>query len=208
MAQFKSTTFGKISGRYGEALATQLKTTGKNYLRVASVPSNPRTNKQVVHRGKFGFINRVMLPFYPVFKITFGGNPGIRTGITYAFKNAIIGEYPDFELDYSQLLFTNGGLYQSGLVTAVKTANTGIKMNWDYSDLAGTNSNDLVNFIFFNQDANQAMITQGDVERNVATATVEMPAIWIGGNIHCWMFFTSPDGKQNSTSQYISNILL
>src|SRR5665647_2482017 len=81
MAQFKSTTFGKISGKYGEALATQSKTTGKNYLRVSSVPSNPRTPKQVEHRGKFGYINRVMRSFYPVLKVTFGGNTGIRQGI-------------------------------------------------------------------------------------------------------------------------------
>lgn len=51
MATFMSLTFDKISSKYGDALATQLKATGKNYLRVASVPTNSRTDKQVVHRA-------------------------------------------------------------------------------------------------------------------------------------------------------------
>ena len=51
MATFKSLTFGKISGKYGDALATQSKATGKNYLRAASEPTNPRTDKQVAHRA-------------------------------------------------------------------------------------------------------------------------------------------------------------
>jgi len=208
MATFKSTTFGKISGKYGEALATKSKTTGKNYLRVASVPSNPRTPKQVEHRSKFGYINRVMRSFYPVFKITYGGNVGIRFGINIAFKNAILGEYPDFSLDYSQLLFTDGGLYQTNQVSAQKSDNNSIKIVWDYFDMAGNSSGDLANFIFFNEDTDQAVLKQAVVNREAATAIVELPAIWAGGKIHCWMYFCSQDGIANSISQYIDMIQL
>lgn len=208
MAQFKSTTFGKISGKYGEALATKSKTTGKNYLRVASVPSNPRTDKQVAHRGKFGYINRVMRSFYPVFKTTFGGNVGIRLGINKAFKDAVHGEFPDFQLDYSKLLFTEGGLYQSNLVTAAKSEGNSVTIDWDYSDMAGNNPDDLVNIIIFNEVADQAILKQAIGERELATITVELPAIWAGGKIHFWMYFTSPDGATNSISQYIDMIQL
>lgn len=208
MATFKSTTFGKISGKYGEALATKSKTTGKNYLRVASVPSNPRTPKQVEHRGKFGYINRVMRSFYPVFKITFGGNAGIRYGINIAFKNAILGEYPDFSLDYAQLVFTDGALYQTGSATSEKSGSNSVKIDWDYSDMAGNNSTDLVNLIFFNEAADQAILKLAVVNRELATTTIELPAIWTGGKIHCWIYFTSPDNITNSTSQYIDMIQL
>ncbi len=208
MATFKSTTFGKISGKYGEALATQSKTTGKNYLRVASAPSNPRTLKQVEHRGKFGFVNRVMRSFYPVFKVTFGGNTGIRYGINLAFKNAILGEYPDFLLDYTQLIFTDGGLYQAGSVNAQKSGANSVKVDWDYSDMAGNNSTDLTNLIFYNEDTDQAILKQTLVARETITQTVELPAIWAGGKIHCWIYFTAPNGITNSISQYVDRIQL
>ncbi len=208
MATFKSTTFGKISGKYGEALATKSKITGKNYLRPVSEPSNPRTPKQVEHRGKFGYINRAMRSFYPVFKITFGGNVGIRFGINIAFMNAIQGEYPDFSLDYTQLLFTDGALYRTNKATAQKSGVSSVKIDWDYSVMAGNNSADLVNLIFFNEDEDQAILEQAIVNREAATVKVELPAIWAGGKIHCWMYFCTPDGVTNSTSQYIEMVQL
>jgi len=69
------------------------------YLRAASVPTNPRTDKQVAHRAKFGFINSVLRPFYSIFKANFGGNKGIRYAINMAFKDAIVGVYPDFSIE-------------------------------------------------------------------------------------------------------------
>jgi len=206
MAQFKSTTFGKISGKFGEALATKSKTTGKNYLRVASVPFNPRTHKQVEHRGKFGYINHVMRSFYPVFKVTFGGNVGIRYGVNFAFKNAILGEYPDLLLDYTKLQFTNGALYQTNEVTVKKSEESSVRIDWDYTEMAGNNPTDLVNLIVFNEDADQAILKQAVVNRELTTSTVELPAIWSGGKIHCWIYFCTEDGITNSISQYIDMI--
>jgi hypothetical protein len=208
MAQFKSTTFGKIKGQYGEALATTLKTTKKNYLRVASVPSNPRTPKQLEIRGRFGFINHAMRSFYPVFKITFGGNPGARHGINLAYKNAIIGQNPNYTLDYTKLEFTDGPLYQTNQVTAAKTMGTSVKFDWNYSKMAGNNPLDMANIICYNKTTDQAVLDLAVADREAATFTVELPDIWVGGNIHCWMYFSSPDDMTNSISQYVNVVQL
>lgn len=208
MAQFKSTTFGKISGKYGEALATKSKTTGKNYLRVASEPSNPRTSKQLAHRSKFGFINRALRSFYPVFKVTFGGNPGIRQGINIAFKNAIIGEYPDYSLDYSLLVFTEGALYQTNQVSVMKSGVSALKIDWNYSRMAGNDPLDQVNIICFNMEADQAILDMDVTVRESGTFTNELPEIWAGGTIYCWIYFTSPNGNINSNSQFIGQVQL
>jgi len=208
MAQFKSTTFGKISGRYGEALATQSKTTGKNYLRVSSVPSNPRTPKQVENRGRFGYINHVMRSFFPVFKVTFGGNTGIRQGVNIAFKNAILGKFPELSLDYSKLEFTDGALYQSNEVSAVKAGNNGVKIDWNYSKMAGNNPEDQVSIICFNKEADQAVLDVAVADRETGTFTAELPEIWTGGTIFCWIYFSSPEDTINSVSQFIGQVEL
>jgi hypothetical protein len=208
MAIFKSTTFGKISGRYGEALATKLKTTGKNYLRVSSVPSNPRTPKQVEHRGKFGYINRAMRSFYPVFKVTFGGNPGIRQGINIAFKTAILGEYPDLTIDYSKLVFTDGLLYKTNDVTVQKSGDNAVKIDWNYSKMVGNNPLDQVNIICFNKDADQSVLDVAVATRDTGTFTDELPEMWAGSTIFCWIYFSSPDGTINSVSQFIGQVEL
>jgi len=208
MAQFKSTTFGKIKGQYGEALATTLKTTKKNYLRVASVPSDPKTPKQQEVRGRFGFINHAMRSFDAVFKITFGGSQGMHHGVALAYKNAIIGQLPNYSLDYTKLEFTDGALYQTNQVSAAKTMGTSVKFDWNYSKMAGNNPNDMANIICYNKDKDQSVLDLAVSTRESATFTVELPEIWVGGTIHCWMYFSSPDDMTNSISQYVNMVQL
>lgn len=206
MATFKSSTFGKISGKFGEALATQSKATGKNYLRVASIPTNPRTPKQVEHRARFGYINQVLRAFYPIYKATFGGNTGIRYGINIAFANAIQGTNPDFSLDYSQLRFTEGALYQSNNVSATKSGTDSLKVDWDFYEMAGNNASDTVSIIIYNETADQVIMKQAVALREATTATVQLPDVWVGGNMQCWLFFTAPNGTTFSNSQYINAV--
>lgn len=208
MATFKSLTFGKISGKYGDALATQSKATGKNYLRAASVPTNPRTDKQVAHRAKFAFINSVLRPFYSVFKQNFGGNTGIRYGINIGFKNAIVGEYPDFSLDMSKLVLIEGPIYKVHSVTAVKGLGGTIKVDWDNTNLIDHDPNALAYFVFFNEESSQVFTFESDVKHAVGTVEVDMPTIWDGATIHSWIYFVSEDGLRSSNSQYINSLEL
>lgn len=207
MATFKSTTFGKISGKYGDALATQSKATGKNYLRVASEPTNPRTDKQVAHRAKFGFMNSVLVPFYPVFKKNFGGNTGIRYAISLAYNNAITGEYPDFVLDLSKVKMSEGNLY-TVTNTAIEKAETGkFKIDWDTTVLDGTDPNSQATCVFFNEDTKQVYTCLANATLMEGTVTIDMPVIWNEANIHVWLYFVSADGLQKSNSQYIGSLV-
>ncbi len=207
MATFKSTTFGKISGKFGDALATQSKATGKNYLRVVSVPSNPRTEKQVAHRAKFGFINSVLVPFYPVFKKNFGGNTGIRYAVSHAFKNAITGEFPDFQIDMSKLLMSEGNLYSVSNTQIEKIETAKFKVDWDITLLEKTDPNSLATFVFFNEDSKQVYTTSSETPLIEGTVTIDMPEIWNEAKIHIWLYFVSTNGLQKSTSQYIGSLI-
>ena len=207
MAIFKSTTFGKISGKYGDALATQSKATGKNYLRVASVPTNPRTEKQGAHRTKFGFINSVLVPFYPVFKENFGGNAGVRYAVSYAFKHAITGEQPDYTLDMSKVIMSEGRLYTVNNTTVEKAEAGKFKFDWDTTVLYGTDPNSLTSFVFYNEDTKQVYTSSGNATLNEGTVTIDMPLIWNENNIHVWLYFISADGLQKSNSQYIGSLV-
>ena len=207
MATFKSHTFGKISGKYGDALATQSKATGKNYLRVASEPTNPRTEKQVAHRAKFGFMNSVLVPFYPVFKKNFGGNTGIRYAISDAYKNAISGVYPDFVLDLSKVKMSEGGLYTVTNTAIEKAGTAKFKISWDTTVLEVTDPNSLTSFVFFNEDTKQVYTCSDNANLMEGTVTIDMPVIWNEANIHVWLYFVSADGLQKSNSQYVGSLV-
>jgi len=207
MATFNSTTFGAISGRHGSAVAAYTKT-GKCILKVFKAPSNPNTDKQVAQRTKFGLVNSELSCMRELFKITFVSNLGKNQAVSLALKEAVTGEAPDFALDYSKLKISIGSLYGSGLVSAVKIAGTTVKTEWNYTDLTGNTTNDGVNLVFFNVNSKEALLKQNMVLRGAGTIDVELPAVWAGQSVHCWIYFSSPDGKMNSTSQYIALVQL
>jgi hypothetical protein len=208
MAIFKSSTFGTISGRHGEAVAMESKLTGRNYLRLHRSPSNPRSDKQLIQRGKFAYIQRFMRSFHGVLKITMGGISGKNQGVGIALKNALQGEYPDFTVDYAQLVFSDGRVDQTGSATAEKSGTNSIKIDWESTAFSNSNDTDLVHVILYNETAGQALLLQKIAERKAGTQTLEIPAVWAGGSIYCWMYFSTADGKIKSVSQYVGDVKL
>ena len=207
MSEFVSSTFGLISGRHGSAVAMKSKSTGKNYLRLYSTPSDPKTTKQIAQRAKFGFVVHEMNCFHNLFKITFGGNQGVYHGISLAFK-AVTGEYPNYSIDFTKLIISSGSLDVTGNVTAEKTVGTTVKVDWDTTIGFQSHEDDGVNLVFMNELNRVGILKQNIAMRNTGDTTVELPAIWANLEIHCWLFFTTPDGSVNSDSQYIGTVQL
>lgn len=206
MATFYSTTFGAISGRHGSAVAAQTKD-GKCILKVYKAPSNPNTEKQVAQRAKFGFVNKEMNAFRNLFKITFGGNQGVSRGVSLAF-NAITGEYPDYAIDYSKLIISEGNVDTSGFLKATKTVGTTIKIEWDAIIGFQGDDNDGVNLVFLNAETKVGLFKQNHVLRSEGNTEISLPDIWAGQKVHCWIFFNTPVGYNNSNSQYIDLVQL
>jgi hypothetical protein len=85
MSTFVSTTFGKISGRHGSAVAAIVKK-GKNVLKVFTAPFNPKSVKQVAQRTKFKFVITTLLCMNDLFKITFHGLGEFHHAVSLALK--------------------------------------------------------------------------------------------------------------------------
>ena len=207
MSEFISSTFGKISGRHGTAVAMKSKKTGKTYLRLHSVPSDPKTAKQVAHRAKFGFVNKEMNCMRNLFKITFGDNHGVSHGISLAF-GAVTGDYPDFSMDFSKLIIAQGGLNTSSFLNITKTNGTTLKFEWDTTVGFQCDDNDGVNIVLLNDQNRVGLLKQNIVVRGEGTVDIELPPVWAGQKVHCWIYFSSPDGMNTSESQFIETVQL
>jgi len=207
MSKFISSTFGLISGRHGTAVAMISKSTGKNYLRIHTVPSDPKTAKQLAQRAKFGFVTSEMNCFHNLFKITFGGNQGVSHGLSLAFK-AVTGTYPNFSFDYSKLVLSTGGLDITGQVSCLKTTGTTVQCEWDKTIGFQSNDNDAVNLVFFEENDKIGILKRNVAVRSAGNIEIVLPDVWIGHEIHCWIFFSTANDSMNSNSRYISAVQL
>jgi hypothetical protein len=203
MAKFFSTTFGAISGRHGSAVAATSKD-GQSILRVYRAPSNPRTEKQMDHRARFGNINSELSNYQSLFKRTFKTAVGRNYAVSFALNNAVLGEYPNYSVDYSKLQIATGRIDTPSHISAAITTGSKVKFDWDGSiDGSESSTGDFINLAFINSDQKVAILKEEIVLRTAATTQFELPLAWAGNQIHCWAYFTNQYGTATSNSIYL-----
>jgi len=207
MARFTSMTFGSISGRHGSAVAVVMKN-NKNVLKVFNAPYDPKSEEQLAQRSKFGFVVSRMVCLKGVFKITFLKNGGHNHGVSLAFKTAVTGTSPDYSIDYPKLIVSEGSLTVSREASAQKTTGNSVMVNWSTELMDFSIANDKVSLVFFQEEEQAAVFKQNCTLRSVGMITVDLPVEWAGGNVHSWIYFSTPNGSRNSLSSYISRIQL
>ena len=201
MAKYYSSTFGKISGKHGNAVAV-IRQDGSTYLRIYKKPSNPRTDKQQAHRAKFALSSRALVPFNPIFKTTIGVTNGISTARSYAFRNAIEGEYPSLSMNYEKLMFSFGPIER--LHNTSFGINEGVvSLCWDFQKMYNCNANDSVSLVVFNKGDNQAVHIEDVALRSDKTVDIDIRDSWAGADLYLWAYVTS--GDKISDSVFVSN---
>lgn len=105
---------------------------GQNVLTALPHPSNkPPTLKQLHQQGRFGLMTRVLSYIGDLIRIGFAtakkrNQSAMNAAVAYNLANAVTGVYPDFEIDYPELLFSKGRLDVG--VDAAVVAVTGRKL--------------------------------------------------------------------------------
>lgn len=201
MAKYYSSTFGKISGRHGNAVAVVRKD-GSTYLRLYAKSANPRTEKQQAHRAKFALTSKSLVPFNPIFKKTIGVTNGISTARSYAFKNAIVGEYPSLSVDYSKLMFSFGTLEKLH-DASVAINDTVMTVSWGFKKMYNCHSNDSVSIVVFNKETNKSLHIEDIAMRSERAAKIEINDSWANANIYVWAYVTQ--GDKRSDSVFVDN---
>ena len=160
-------------------------------------PSNPRTDKQQAHRAKFALSSKALVPFNPIFKETIGITNGISTARSYAFKNVIVGEYPNLSVDYEKLMFSFGPLEK--LHNASATTNDGVvTINWDFQKMYNCHGDDSVNLVVFNKDSDQALHIKDIALRKEKLSNINIQDSWADCELYFWAYVTSGDKISDS----------
>ncbi|WP_316798671.1 DUF6266 family protein [Pedobacter frigidisoli] len=112
MGRVKNGILGTFSGKVGAVVGVVMR--GKNYVRgLPEKSSKPATLKQIAARAKFRYFNEWRNPFSTFFAITFFNQTATHSAqnAVHRFnKDVVIGEYPDFDLDYRKIKISEGTL--------------------------------------------------------------------------------------------------
>ena len=164
---------------------------------------------QVNQRTKFGLVTAFMQAINFILKFSFKQAAGdamtpYNYACQYALKNAIAGEAPDFELDYSKVLISEGPLAREAVANA-QAVDDKITFSWDdISENGLCDPKDKAVMVVYNVDKAEISYSDSAVTRGSKTGTLALPYAETGDNLLFYLFFRSEtDPTIVSTSQYL-----
>jgi Family of unknown function (DUF6266) len=104
-----NTPLYNLSGKIGDKVYYNL-----NGIQVVRKKPAPRKTvpsaKEIEHRSRFAFISRFLLPLKSLIGLSFipAGMTSFNRAVSVNFKHAVIGSYPDWQIDFSKFKLGEG----------------------------------------------------------------------------------------------------
>ncbi len=213
MGTYKKGILGSFSGKVGTVVGSSWN--GIEYMR--SLPkksSRAPSDLQMMQRAKFGLANGFLHPISSLVNLGYKSLAFKKTGYNLAtadiIADAILGTYPDFEIDFSKVIFSKGGLMGAWSVLGSSANPAEIRLSWtDNSGSGNAKPTDKAVILVYNPDKSQFVYNLvNGAERNAETDILSLPAEFSGDIVQAWIAFMTPDKKSFSTSIHAGQILI
>lgn len=210
MAIFKQGILGPFSGTIGSVIGGSWN--GIAYMRSkATTVNNPRTPAQLNQRAKFSTVIKFLRPLTSFLRFGFKSQAvrmsGFNAAMAYNLKNALSGTYPTFAIDYTKALVSRGSL--PGALNPGVTSLVAGKVDYSWDDNSqdtNTNIDDKAVLVIYNPLRNKAVTVIGGSTRESGLDTIDLPEIFSGENVECFIAFTDATESVISDSQWVASI--
>ncbi|THU32910.1 hypothetical protein FAM09_26020 [Niastella caeni] len=123
------------------------------------------------------------------------------------FKNGLSCTGPEFNIDYSKVLVSQGNL-PGGILVHVKASLSTIHFTWEHYKCSRTGQgSDKAILVAYCEALNKCIYTTWGARRQDEEAILEVPQFH-GHTVQTWLSFISADGKQISKSTYTGAVKL
>lgn len=207
MGTFKKGILGGFSGKVGTVIGASWR--GLDVMRSLPKKNNALpTEAQLEQRIKFGLMISFLSPIKNIIDRTYGTPSGSKSkfnlAMGYHLQEAVSGISPNFEVNYMKVVMSKGELL-SPVAAAVAINNPSeVDFTWDNNSGTGlSNDDDKGVFLVYNPAKKLYVALESAINRQDLAATLEVPLIFSGNVVHCWMSFISASGKDSSTSVYL-----
>lgn len=208
MGTIKQGILGGFSGKVGTVIGSSWK--GISYMRGrAQNVKNPRTEGQMEQRSKFSLTLEFLKPITAYiragYKMYANKQTAFNAAMSYIVKNAVSGIYPNYMLDFSQVLVSRGSLTQPLNANATMAAGK-VSISWtDNSGQGDAQPIDVAMPLAFNTDKGEAVFSTNSDTRADQLAELTFPADWVGDTVEIYIGFISADGINVANSLYLGN---
>jgi hypothetical protein len=126
---------------------------------------------------------------------------------SYLYKNAVSGEYPDYQIDYPNVRFTEGPISTQGINAAVVKEENQLRFSWT-PYLTWPRNSDHVILIAWAPSLNDAVYTLCGARRDACTDVLKLPdATWNRTAIEVYIAFKAENSMVCSNSIYLGQII-
>jgi hypothetical protein len=214
MAKLPKGILGPISGKIGNVVGASCH--GVAYVRSAPKKKKKKKKKmksraQLANEARFKFVNRWMVPFHPFILLGFQNlpveKPAISTAFGLNYRQAVIGSYPDFEIDFSKVVLSVGDL--PGLdrpVIGFKAANE-VELTWEKSNDQLASFDDQLMLVLYSAELELADGFMGGTKRVSGKCIYEFDEQLTGKVLDVFVSVTSRDRKRIAESVYLGRII-
>jgi hypothetical protein len=172
------------------------------------------THKQKAHQLRVKLANSFINPSKNFINIGFslsttGGQTAHNVAIAHAIKAATKGEFPNLELDFQNLLVSDGILSSAVNPKVEVVDGLHLKFSWDFDEMLEYSSRrDQVMLLAYSVKTKRSFYTIGGAKRSVGHEILEIYPEIEQDSFETYLAFITEDRKQISKSSYTGLVLL
>jgi len=206
MGTIKQGITGGFSGGVGPVVGGSWN--GIDYMRTyAASVANPQTERQMDHRLKIAITMKFLKPLSSFIRLGFKDDAvkmtAMNAAMSWNFRNAIQGSYPDYTINYANALVAHGNLIPALNPTASSAFAGKVLFRWeDNSNETNAGTVDQTLLLVYNPAKNQALFLKDAGKRADETQSLIVPDSFSGDLVHCYIAFATLDGNLLSNSKY------
>ncbi|MGQ7868967.1 DUF6266 family protein [Sunxiuqinia sp. sy24] len=211
MGTIKQGILGGFSGKVGTVIGGSWK--GIDYMR--SIPAsvaNPRTAAQVDQRTKFTTALNFLQPLTSFIRVGFKDYAvkmsAFNAAMAYTIRNAVTGVYPEYGISYADALVSRGSL--TGALNPTVAAPTPEQIDFSWVNNSGEGNalaTDKVLLVVYNSVKDQALTVIGGSTRSSGSQSVNVPAVFAGDALYCFIAFQNENQSEVSNSTYLGEVV-
>ncbi|HWW42244.1 DUF6266 family protein [Pedobacter sp.] len=211
MARLINGILGAFSGVIGTVEGYMLK--GALIIRSRKrKPTKAPSLKQLSCRMKLKLVNELLSSCTDFVKVGFAWSAkdkrysAYNAAVAHQVKHALIGTYPNLEIEYSQVRLTEGPLSNQGINPSVVRLGNELKFSWT-PDLTYPHGTDHVMLLAYVPRLHRSVYNLCGAKRNTGYEVLLLPTEFTGaGEIETYLSFITENGMACTDSLYLGKL--